>query len=59
MTEKQTVYKSFLIRICTVETRQMRRVMVTRICETREQHCFTNLDDLMIFLLQEMENSSI
>ncbi len=58
MTEKQAVYKSFLIRICTVETRQMRRVMVTRIGEAKEQHYFTNLDDLMIFLLHEMENSS-
>ena len=33
----------------------MRRVMVTRINEAGEQHCFTNLDDLMIFLLQEIE----
>lgn len=56
MTEKKAVYKSFLIRICSDETQQMRRVTVTRINETGEQHSFTCLDGLMIFLLQEMEN---
>lgn len=58
MTEKKAVYKSFLIRICSDETRQMRRVTVTRINEAEKQHYFTNLDDLMIFLLQEMENQA-
>ena len=56
MTEKKAVYKSFLIRICSDETQQMRRVTVTRINEAGEQHSFTSLDGLMIFLLQEMEN---
>ena len=58
MTEKKAVYKSFLIRIYSDETHQMRRVMVTRISEAREQYYFTNLDDLMMFLLKEMENRS-
>jgi len=56
MTEKKAVYKSFLIRICSDEMQQMRRVTVTRINEAGEQHSFTCLDELMIFLLQEMEN---
>ena len=55
MTENKAVYKSFLIRICSDEVHQMRRVKVTRISEAGEQHYFTNLDDLMIFLLQEIE----
>jgi hypothetical protein len=55
-TEKKAVYKSFLIRICRDETRQLRRVTVTQINEAENQHYFMNLDDLMIFLLQEMEN---
>ena len=56
MTERKAVYKSFLIRICTDETQQMRRVTVARINEAGEQYSFTSLDGLMIFLLQEMEN---
>jgi hypothetical protein len=56
MTENNAVCKSFLVRICSDEAHQMRRVMVTRISEAGEQYYFANLDDLMIFLLQEMEN---
>ena len=55
MTEKKAVYKSFLIRICRDETQHMRRITVTRINEAEEQYNFLNLDDLMIFLLQQME----
>lgn len=58
MPEKSTIYKSFLIRIWSGETDQTRRVMVTRISESGEQYYFANLDDLMIFLLQEMEGPS-
>ena len=56
MTEKKAVYKSFLIRICHDEAQQTRRITITRINEAGEQHSFTSLDGLMIFLLQEMEN---
>ena len=55
MTEIKAVYKSFLIRIYIDEAHQMRRVMATRIGETEKQHHFFTLDDLMIFLLQEIE----
>ena len=58
MASKKASYKSYLIRICSDEAHQMRQVMVTRISEAGEQHHFTNLDDLMIFLLQEMEPPS-
>ena len=58
MTGKKAVYKSFLIRICCVESRQMWRITVTRINEAEEQFYFLNLDDLMIFLLQEIEGPS-
>ena len=55
MPEKKAVYKSFLIRICSDEAHRIRWVMATRISETGEQHYFVTLDDLMIFLLQEIE----
>ena len=58
MNEKKSVYKSYLLRICSDETHQMRRVIVTRVNEAKEQHYFTTLDDLMIFLLQEIESPS-
>ncbi len=58
MTKKKAVYKSFLIRIYASETRKMQRVTVTRVSEAGEQYNFTNLDDLMMFLLKEMENRS-
>ena len=58
MTEKKAVYKSFLIRICTGEAHKMRRVIVTRVSEAEEQYYFSNLDDLMMFLLKELENCS-
>ncbi len=57
MTKKKDIYRSFLIRICSDEDQQVRRVTVTRVSETGEQHYFTTLDDLMIFLLQEIESS--
>ncbi len=56
MTKKRAVYKSFLIRFCRGDAQQMRWITVTRINETEEQYCFLNLDDLMFFLLQELEN---
>lgn len=58
MTKKNAVYKSFLLRICTLDTRQIQQVKVTRISEDGEQLYFSNLDDLMIFLLQETEDSA-
>ena len=53
--EKLPIYKSFLVRIWGDETGQMWRIMVVRISEADERHYFTTLDDLMIFLLQEIE----
>ena len=58
MTQKKAVYKSFLIRICISEAHKIRRVIVTRVSEAGEQYYFANLDDLMMFLLGEMENRS-
>ena len=58
MPAKPAIYKSFLIRIWSGETHQTQRVMVVRISENNEQYYFTTLDDLMIFLLQEMEGPS-
>ena len=58
MPTKHTMYKSFLIRIWSGETHRTPRVMVTRINESGEQYYFANLDDLMIFLLKEMEDRS-
>lgn len=58
MASKKAKYKSYLIRISSDEAHQMRQVMVTRINEAGEQHHFTTLDDLMIFLLQETEPPS-
>ena len=58
MPAKPTTYKSFLIRIWSGETHRTPRVMVTRINESGEQYYFANLDDLMIFLLKEMEDRS-
>ena len=58
MPTEPTTYKSFLIRIWNGETHRKSRVMVTRINESGEQYYFANLDDLMIFLLKEMENRS-
>lgn len=55
MTKKKEAYKSFLVRLWGNETGQKRRITVVRITEAREQYHFTTLDDLMIFLLQEME----
>ena len=58
MTKKKEAYKSFLVRLWENETAQKRRIMVTRITEAREQYHFTTLDDLMIFLLEEMDTLS-
>ena len=55
MPAKPTTYKSFLIRIWSGETHRTPRVMVTRINESGEQYYFANLDDLMMFLLKEIE----
>ena len=54
MSDKPAVYKSFLLRIWNNKAGSKRRVMVTRIDETGEQYYFANLDDLMMFLLQEI-----
>ncbi len=56
--EKSVIYKSFLIRIWSDDTGSKQRVMVTRIDEAGKHYYFVNLDDLMMFLLQEMEKSS-
>jgi hypothetical protein len=58
MPTKPTTYKSFLIRIWSGETHRTSRVMVTRINESGEQYFFANLDELMMFLLKEIENRS-
>jgi len=55
MATKTTTYKSFLIRIWSDEPHRTPRVMVTRINESGEQYYFANLDDLMMFLLKEIE----
>jgi hypothetical protein len=56
--EKSVIYKSFLIRIWRDETGSKQRVMVTRIDEGGKPYYFANLDDLMMFLLLEMEKPS-
>ncbi len=58
MPENPAIYKSFLVRIWGDEANSKWRVMVTRINETGEHHYFTTLDDLMIFLLKEIESPS-
>ena len=58
MPTKPTTYKSFLIRIWSGETHRKARVTVTRINESGEQYHFASLDDLMMFLLREIENQS-
>lgn len=58
MPTKPTMYKSFLIRIWSGETHRKARIMVTRINESNEQYYFANLDDLMMFLIKEVENQS-
>ena len=55
MSEKPAIYKSFVIRIWNHKAGSKWRVRVTRIDETGEQFYFANLDDLMIFLLQEVD----
>lgn len=56
--DKPIIYKSFLIRIWSDETGSQRRIMVTRVDASDQQYYFANLDDLMMFLLQEMEKLS-
>ena len=56
--EKSVIYKSFLIRIWRDEAGSKLRVMVRRIDEDGKQYYFANLDELMMFLLQEMEKLS-
>lgn len=58
MAPKKVVYKSYIIRICCEDAQQKKRITVTRINETQKQYNFTSLDDLMIFLLQEIEISA-
>jgi hypothetical protein len=55
MSAKKVLYKSYLIRICNNESSQTQRVVVTRINEEGEQENFTSIDELMIFLLYEMD----
>jgi len=56
--KKLVIYKSFLIRIWHDEAGSKTRVMVTHIDEGGKQYYFANLDDLMMFLLQEKEKLS-
>ena len=56
--EKSIIYNSFLIRIWRDEASSKQRVVVTRIDEDGKQYYFANLDELMMFLLQEMEKLS-
>jgi hypothetical protein len=56
--DKPAIYKSFLIRIWSDETRSQRRIMVIQVDASDRQYYFANLDDLMMFLLQEMEELS-
>jgi hypothetical protein len=56
--DKSVIYQSFLIRIWSDETGSQRRIMVTRVGASKQQYYFANLDDLMMFLLQEMEKPS-
>ena len=56
--EKSVIYKSFLIRIWRDKAGSKQRVMVKRIDENGKPYYFANLDELMMFLLQEIENLS-
>ena len=56
MPEKQGLYKSFLIRIWSDKASSKLRVMVAPIDGVGQHYYFANLDDLMMFLLQEMED---
>lgn len=58
MSDKPVSYKSFLIRLWSDKAGSKRRVTVTRVGAAGEQYHFASLDDLMIFLLQEMERPS-
>ena len=55
MSDKPGIYKSFLIRIWSDKAGSKRRVMVAPVDGAGQQLYFANLDDLMIYLLQEME----
>ncbi|MCB0210455.1 MAG: hypothetical protein KDJ52_14045 [Anaerolineae bacterium] len=55
MADKTGLYKSFLIRIWSDKVGSKRRVMVAPVDGAGQHYYFANLDDLMIFLLQEME----
>ncbi|HRV90654.1 MAG TPA: hypothetical protein P5526_00660 [Anaerolineae bacterium] len=56
MSDKPGIYKSFLIRIWSDKAGSKRRVMVAPVGGAGQHYYFANLDDLMIFLLQEMED---
>ena len=56
--DKPIIYKSFLIRIWRDEAGSQRRIMVIQLDASDRQYYFANLDDLMMFLLQEMEKLS-
>ena len=54
---KKDFYKSFLLRIWCDEISQIRRVVVTHINKNGEQEHFSTIDELMIFLLHEIDSS--
>ena len=54
MCEKKMVYKSFLVRIADDGADLKRRITVIRIGQAGEERHFTSLDDLMIFLADEL-----
>jgi hypothetical protein len=57
MSEKPGIYKSFLIRIWGDKTGSKRRVMVAPVAGSEQHYYFANLDDLMMFLLHEFEQT--
>ncbi|MCB0193376.1 MAG: hypothetical protein KDJ65_15625 [Anaerolineae bacterium] len=58
MVDKPGFYKSFLIRIWSDKAGSKRRVMVAPVDGGGQHYYFATLDDLMIFLLQEMEEQT-
>lgn len=55
MRRKKDFYKSFLLRIWCGEINQIQQVVVTHINKSGDQVHFKTIDELMIFLLQEIE----
>jgi hypothetical protein len=54
MPEEKTSYKSFIFRICGDEAQQVKWITMARINKEEKTHYFTDLDNLVIFLLQEV-----